>query len=72
LLIHRIQRDWWVGGPILDSRSKEAAVSGRKELRESLTGVSPLFADKFFPQRGTKPGGLLPIAHTLALADSGY
>ncbi|MCY1562775.1 Stringent starvation protein A [compost metagenome] len=32
---------------ILDPRSKESArVQARKELRESLTGVSPLFADK--------------------------
>lgn len=50
LLIHRIQRDWCgLVDVILDSRSKEAArVQARKELRESLTGVSPLFADKPF------------------------
>ncbi|WP_296222538.1 glutathione S-transferase N-terminal domain-containing protein [Pseudomonas sp. UBA2684] len=48
LLIHRIQRDWCaLVDLILDSRSKEPArVQARKELRESLTGVSPLFADK--------------------------
>lgn len=75
LLIHRIQRDWCgLVDVILDTRSKEAVrVQARKELRESLTGVSPLFADKpFFPQRGTKLGGLLPITHTLALADPGH
>jgi RNA polymerase-associated protein len=50
LLIHRIQRDWCgLVDLILDPRSKEAArVQARKELRESLTGVSPLFADKPF------------------------
>jgi RNA polymerase-associated protein len=50
LLIHRIQRDWCVlVDLILDSRTKEAARAvARKELRESLTGVSPLFADKPF------------------------
>ena len=50
LLIHRIQRDWCgLVDLILDSRSKEPArVQARKELRESLTGVSPLFADKPF------------------------
>ncbi|MDM8351195.1 glutathione S-transferase N-terminal domain-containing protein [Pseudomonas sp. sp1636] len=50
LLIHRIQRDWCAQVDlILDSRSKEPArVQARKELRESLTGVSPLFADKPF------------------------
>ena len=53
LLIHRIQRDWCgLVDVILDSRSKEAArVQARKELRESLTGVSPLFADKPFLDR---------------------
>lgn len=50
LLIHRIQRDWCaLVDLILDSRSKEPArVQARKELRESLTGVSPLFVDKPF------------------------
>jgi RNA polymerase-associated protein len=50
LLIHRIQRDWCVlVDQILDSRSKDSIkVQARKELRESLTGVSPLFADKPF------------------------
>lgn len=48
LLIHRIQRDWCaLVDLILDPRSKEPArVQARKELRESLTGVSPLFGDK--------------------------
>ena len=50
LLIHRIQRDWCgLVDLILDSRTKEAARAvARKELRESLAGVSPLFADKPF------------------------
>ncbi len=50
LLIHRIQRDWCgLADRILDARSKEAVkVQARKELRESLTGVSALFADKPF------------------------
>ncbi|MDE1166862.1 MAG: glutathione S-transferase N-terminal domain-containing protein [Pseudomonas sp.] len=48
LLIHRIQRDWCgLVDQILDTRTKEAVrAQARKELRESLTGVSPLFADK--------------------------
>ncbi|MBA1202474.1 stringent starvation protein A [Pseudomonas capeferrum] len=47
LLMHRIQRDWCsLADIILDQRSKESArVQARKELRESLTGVSPLFAE---------------------------
>ncbi|MGV8844633.1 MAG: glutathione S-transferase N-terminal domain-containing protein [Pseudomonas sp.] len=50
LLIHRMQRDWCRQVDlILDPRSKEPArVQARKELRESLTGVSPLFADKAY------------------------
>jgi len=45
LLMHRIQRDWCaLADSVLDSRSSEAARSeARKALRESLTGVSPLF-----------------------------
>ena len=48
LLIHRIQRDWCgLVDLILDPRSKDSArAQARKELRESLTGVSPLFAEK--------------------------
>lgn len=50
LLMHRIQRDWCkLVDLILDPRTKEADKAvARKELRESLTGVSPLFADKSF------------------------
>ncbi|TDF86667.1 glutathione S-transferase N-terminal domain-containing protein [Pseudomonas sp. H9] len=48
LLMHRIQRDWCaLVDLILDPRTKDTArAQARKELRESLTGVSPLFADK--------------------------
>ena len=47
LLMHRIQRDWCaLADTILDARSTEAArVEARKALRESLTGVSPLFGE---------------------------
>ena len=50
LLMHRIQRDWCqLVDRILEPRCKEAdKAQARKELRESLTGVSPLFADKPF------------------------
>ncbi|MFY1664888.1 glutathione S-transferase N-terminal domain-containing protein [Pseudomonas sp. Pseu.R1] len=50
LLMHRIQRDWCaLVDVILDSRNKDAVrAQARKELRESLTGVSPLFAEKPF------------------------
>ena len=48
LLMHRIQRDWCsLVDRILDTRRKDAERAlARKELRESLTGVSPLFAEK--------------------------
>lgn len=50
LLIHRIQRDWCAAVDlILNPKTKESVrVQARKELRESLTGISPLFADKPF------------------------
>jgi RNA polymerase-associated protein len=50
LLIHRIQRDWCgLVDIIVDPRSKESVRAvARKELRESLTGVSALFGDKPF------------------------
>ncbi|HWR78793.1 MAG TPA: glutathione S-transferase N-terminal domain-containing protein [Pseudomonas sp.] len=50
LLIHRIQRDWCSAVDlILNTKTKEPArVQARKELRESLIGVSPVFADKPF------------------------
>jgi RNA polymerase-associated protein len=50
LLMHRIQRDWCaLVDRILDARGAEGArTQARKELRESLTGVAALFADKPF------------------------
>ena len=50
LLMHRVQRDWCsLVDLVLDPKVKDAAkAQARKELRESLTGVSPLFADKPF------------------------
>jgi len=48
LLVHRIQRDWCsLVDRIVDQRTAEQErVQARKELRESLTGVSPIFAEK--------------------------
>jgi len=48
LLVHRIQRDWCsLADRILDQRTAELQrAQARKELRESLTGVSPIFAEK--------------------------
>ena len=50
LLVHRVQRDWCaLLDCILDRRTDEATrAQARKELRESLTGVSPVFAEKAF------------------------
>lgn len=50
LLVHRIQRDWCtLVDRIADRRTSDAArVLARKELRESLTGVSPIFDEKPF------------------------
>ncbi|MFT7967459.1 stringent starvation protein A, partial [Salmonella enterica subsp. enterica serovar Enteritidis] len=48
LLVHRIQRDWCsLADRILYQRVAEAQrAQARKELRESLIGVSPIFAEK--------------------------
>ncbi len=48
LLVHRVQRDWCaLVDRIGDHRAtEETKASARKELRESLTGVSPIFAEK--------------------------
>ncbi|MCQ4250260.1 glutathione S-transferase N-terminal domain-containing protein [Pseudomonas stutzeri] len=50
LLVHRVQRDWCsLVDRISDRRTAEAArAQARKELRESLTGVSPVFAERPF------------------------
>ena len=50
LLVHRIQRDWCALVDIVtDRRSTEKArEQARKELRESLTGVSPIFSEKAY------------------------
>ena len=47
LLMHRIQRDWCsLADQVLGPRSSEPArANARKALRESLTGVSPLFGE---------------------------
>jgi len=50
LLVHRIQRDWCsLVDRILDQRTSEPQrTQARKELRESLTGVSPIFTEKAY------------------------
>ena len=50
LMMHRIQKDWChLADVILSAASKESAVTkARKELREQLTGISPIFAEKPF------------------------
>lgn len=50
LLMYRIQRDWCVlADVILNPKSAAAAVTkARKELRESLVGVAPIFSEMPF------------------------
>ncbi len=49
LWMHRIERDW---APLVDtvlhSKSKETVTKARKELKESLLAVAPIFAEKDF------------------------
>lgn len=72
LLMHRIQRDWCsLVDRVLDVRTPESARGqARKELRESLTGVAVLFADKPFflsDEFGMVDCCLLPILWRLQL-----
>ncbi|OQX36904.1 MAG: stringent starvation protein A [Oceanospirillales bacterium LUC14_002_19_P2] len=50
LMMHRIQKDWCVlADTILDPKTKDAvAAKARKELRESLISIAPIFAEKPF------------------------
>ncbi len=50
LMMHRIQKDWCaLADIILNPASKDAAVTkARKELREGLIGISPIFSEKPF------------------------
>lgn len=50
LMMHRIQKDWCaLVDTILDPRTKETpAARARKELRESLMAIAPIFAEKPF------------------------
>ncbi len=50
LMMHRIQKDWCaLADVILDPKTKDTvAAKARKELRESLTSIAPIFAEKPF------------------------
>lgn len=47
--IYRVENDWcpWVD-TIIKSKSKEAVASAQKSLRDSLTAIAPIFAEKPF------------------------
>ena len=49
LYIHRIEKDWCaLVDSILHSRSDNVVKKATKELRESIVGISPIFAEKPF------------------------
>jgi RNA polymerase-associated protein len=49
LYIHRIEKDWCtLVDSILHSRSDNVVKKATKELRESIMGISPIFAEKPF------------------------
>jgi RNA polymerase-associated protein len=49
LYIHRIEKDWCsLVDSILHSRSDNVVKKSTKELRESIMGISPIFAEKPF------------------------
>ncbi len=49
LFIHRIEKDWCgLVDSILHSRSENVVTKSRKELREGIMAISPIFAEKPF------------------------
>ncbi len=49
LLIHRIEKDWCaLVDSILTTRSDNVVKKATKELKDSITGIAPIFADKPF------------------------
>jgi stringent starvation protein A len=49
LFIHRIERDWCtLVDSILSSRSDNVVAKSIKELREGITSIAPIFAEKPF------------------------
>lgn len=49
LLIHRIERDWCaLADSILTTRSDNVIKKSTKELKESITAIAPIFAEKPF------------------------
>jgi len=49
LYIHRIEKDWCaLVDSILTSRSENVVTKSTKELRESIMGIAPIFAEKPF------------------------
>ncbi|MFD2190196.1 glutathione S-transferase N-terminal domain-containing protein [Pistricoccus aurantiacus] len=48
LWMHRIEREWCPMIERIQSGSKKEAEKGRKELRESLVGIAPIFEDMAF------------------------
>jgi RNA polymerase-associated protein len=49
LFIHRIERDWSaLVDAILHTRSDNVMKKSTKELRESIMGIAPIFAEKPF------------------------
>ena len=49
LLIHRIEKDWCAQvDSILHTRSENVVKKATKELKDSITGIAPIFAEKPF------------------------
>ena len=69
LLMHRIELDWSKRVDVLMAgRGRETAMDkARKELRESLAAIAPVFADRpFFMNEEFHSGGLFCGAYSLA------
>jgi len=47
-MMYRIENDWYSLVRVIETGSKDKAQQARKELTDSLTSISPIFADKLF------------------------
>ena len=75
LWISRVEKEWSSRLDLLMlGKGRETVLSkARKELRESIIAIAPIFAEKpLLYERRTFSGGLLCCAHSLAFERSGY
>ena len=70
LYMQRIEKDWYSLMNVIVNGSSSEADAARKQLREELLAIAPVFGQKaFLPERRVQPGGLLPGSAAVASAE---